>query len=172
MSKAEYKRNSSDVIITLIESERKIGRFKEVAMMETRLYRKLKKRYSLDFLNSPELAAKFGQKLFKDYYDRERFYVVGITAKCEPISIQLLSIGGMESTIVDLRCLFRYAIVSGAHSILIYHNHLSLVPSPSKEDISITKRVADAGNLLGIQLRDHLILSGENYYSMKESGVL
>lgn len=172
MSKEECVKNSSDVIIDLIKNEKETGNLKEVAMMETRLCRKSKKRYSLDFLNTPEKAALLGKRLFKEYLDREMVFAVGITAKCEPISVQLISIGTMDASLIDMRCLFRFAILSGAHSILLFHNHLSMIPSPSKEDISITKRVKEVGNLVGIQLRDHLIIVGNDYCSMIEGGFI
>ncbi len=95
-----------------------------------------------------------------------------MTAKCEPISVQLISIGIMDASLIDIRCLFRFSILSGAHSILLFHNHLSMIPLPSKEDISITKRIKEVGNLVGIQLRDHLIIAGNDYCSIIEGGII
>lgn len=160
--------NQCDSLTKMIETELKTDQKREIAIMESRLYRKSKRRYSLDFLTSPEKAALFGKQLFKDYYDRERIYVVGVTAKFEPIAVQLISIGTMDACMVDLRCIFRFAILSGAHSILLFHNHLSYDTTPSKEDLFVTKRIKEAGSLMGITLRDHIIVSGENYYSMRE----
>lgn len=166
MQKSEY--NQCDDLTKMIETELKTGEKREIAIMESRLYRKSKRRYSLDFLTSPEKAALFGKQLFRDYYDRERTYVIGVTAKFEPIAVQLISTGTMDACMVDLRCIFRFAILSGAHSILLFHNNLSYDTTPSKEDLIITKRIKEAGNLMGITLRDHIIVSGEHYYSMRE----
>lgn len=154
--------------LDIVEKKMNTDTTTEVAIMESRLCRKSIKRYSLDFLNTTEKAAVFGKKLFR-HDDREKIYVVGVTTRCEPISIQLMGVGTMDSCPLDLRALFRHAILSGAHSIFLYHNHLSLIPTPSVEDIKVTKRVSDIGQLMGIQLHDHIIISGDNYYSLRES---
>lgn len=97
---------------------------------------------------------------------------VYLDAKCRLIKDEVISQGSLTASIVHPREVFKVAINQSAHSVVIIHNHPSGDPSPSKEDINITKRLADAGQLLGIQLLDHLIIGDGCYTSLKETGYL
>lgn len=143
-----------------------------ISLVETRLYRKKLKNYTLQYVSTVDKAVLFGRSLFKTYYDREYLYAIAFSSKMEPLAATLLSIGGLSSTLVDPGRIFSFAILSGANSIMLFHNHVSGNPSPSKEDINVTHRIRDCGNLLGIQLTDHIIIGETTYYSMKEGGGL
>ena len=82
-----------------------------------------------------------------------------------------VSVGSLNQSIVQMRELFKTACLSSAAAILVVHNHPSGDPSPSSEDLSITRRIKEAGDLLGIKLLDHIII-GESYISFVERGLI
>ena len=82
-----------------------------------------------------------------------------------------VSSGGFSSTVIDPRVIFSIALHSAASSIMIAHNHPSGVLKPSDDDIKVTKRIKEAGIILGITLIDHLILSNDGFYSFSDSEV-
>ena len=80
--------------------------------------------------------------------------------------------GTINSSLVHPREVFKRALLNNARYIMVAHNHPSGDPNPSKEDIQITERLKEAGNLLGINLLDHIIVGDDKYISFKEKGVL
>lgn len=80
--------------------------------------------------------------------------------------------GTINTSLVHPREVFKRALLNNADSIMVAHNHPSGDPNPSKEDIQITERLKEAGNLLGINLIDHIIVGDDKYISLKEKGVL
>ena len=80
--------------------------------------------------------------------------------------------GTINTSLVHPREVFKRALLNNANSIIVAHNHPSGDPNPSKEDIQITERLKEAGNLLGINLLDHIIVGDDKYISFKEKGVL
>ena len=83
-----------------------------------------------------------------------------------------ISEGTLEASIVHPRDVFREALLEPAAGIILIHNHPSGNPSPSDEDLRITKQLVEAGRLLGIRVYDHIILAGENYVSFADHGLL
>ncbi len=104
--------------------------------------------------------------------DREHFLVFHLNVKNKIISSETVSIGSLNSAIVHPREIFKQAIKLGAASIIICHNHPSGCADPSSEDINITKRIANAGEIVGIQLLDHLVIGDGSYVSMREKGII
>ncbi|MFC5529284.1 RadC family protein [Cohnella yongneupensis] len=102
----------------------------------------------------------------------EHFVCLFLNTKNQVIGRQTLSIGSLNASIVHPRELFRAAIRRSSASILCAHNHPSGDPTPSPEDIALTKRLAEAGELLGIELLDHLVIGDNRYISLKETGCL
>ena len=80
--------------------------------------------------------------------------------------------GTINTSLVHPREVFKRALLNNASNIVVAHNHPSGDPNPSKEDIQITERLKEAGNLLGINLLDHIIVGEDKYISLKEKGVL
>lgn len=80
--------------------------------------------------------------------------------------------GTLNSSLVHPREVFREALKKSAHSIIISHNHPSGDPTPSNEDVNITLRIKECGNLMGIELIDHIIIGDKKFISMKEKGIL
>ena len=128
--------------------------------------------YSPRRISSPQDSIKLLSQ-FLENKDREEFIVICLDTKNQPACINVCSIGTLNASLVHPREVFKAAILSNAASIIIAHNHPSGDPTPSTEDISITKRITEAGNILGIQLLDHIII-GENhrYSSLKEDGII
>jgi DNA repair protein RadC len=113
-------------------------------------------------------------RLIKDFIgdaDREIFVILCLNTKNEPTAIHTVSIGTLNSSMVHPREVFKAAILANSANILLAHNHPSGNVAPSKEDIEITKRLNEAGKILGIEVLDHIIV-GEygNFCSLKEKG--
>jgi DNA repair protein RadC len=104
--------------------------------------------------------------------DREHFKCINLSTKNCILEIDTVSIGSLNSSPVHPRELFKMPIKRSAAAIIIAHNHPSGDPSPSKEDLEVTKRLVDAGKLLGIELFDHIIIGNHKYVSLKEKGVI
>ncbi|WKY44856.1 JAB domain-containing protein [Eubacteriaceae bacterium ES2] len=124
--------------------------------------------YNIRHLSRPADAAGLGRQ-FLENLDREQVLVCCLDNKNQPVSINVVSIGTINSAVVHPREIFKTAVLSNAASIILFHNHPSGDPKPSQEDIDISKRIKDAGEILGIELLDHIIIgSNESYYSLKE----
>lgn len=104
------------------------------------------------------------------YLDREHFRVILLNRKLRILSIETVSIGSLSSSIVHPRECFQPAIRKSAASIILAHNHPSGDPSPSTEDIDITRRLLEAGKILGIDVLDHLIIGDDKWISLKSLG--
>ena len=108
--------------------------------------------------------------------DREHFCSILLDTKNRVIGINTVSVGILDSTIVHPREVFKPAILCNAASIVVGHNHQSGVPDPSVEDTRLTKRLYEAGEILGIDLLDHVIVGDGTqplrWVSLKERGVL
>lgn len=107
-------------------------------------------------ITGPERAEKILRAILP--VDREGFAVIHLNARHEPVSVEIVSVGSLNASIVHPREVFKGAILAGAASIIIGHNHPSGDPEPSDEDRSITRRLADVGDLLGIAVLDHVIV--------------
>ncbi|WP_225229570.1 JAB domain-containing protein [Paenibacillus gallinarum] len=102
--------------------------------------------------------------------DREVFGAVWLNTKNLISGLEIVSIGSLNATIAHPRELFKSGIIHNASSLIVFHNHPSGDTTPSTEDINVTKRLQEAGDILGIELLDHLILGETNWYSMKQAG--
>lgn len=105
------------------------------------------------------------------YLKKEHMKLVLLNVKCNLISVEEISVGSLNASIVHPREVFNPAIRKSSASIIMVHNHPSGDPSPSSEDVSITARIAEAGKLIGIELVDHIIIGDGKYISMKEKGL-
>ncbi len=106
------------------------------------------------------------------YLDREHFRVIYINTKNIVLEAKDMFIGTLSSSIVHPREIFKRAVEKSAASIILVHNHPSNNPEPSGEDIKITKRIVEAGELMGIKVLDHIIIGGDTYKSLKELGYI
>ena len=85
---------------------------------------------------------------------------------------EVLSRGGWSASVVRPREVFRRALLAGAPALILYHNHPSGDPAPSREDVQITRQLVEAGQMLGIKVLDHLIVGLEGWASLRERGLL
>jgi DNA repair protein RadC len=100
--------------------------------------------------------------------DREHFVAVLLSSRNTVIGIETISIGSLNASIVHPREVFKPAIIHSASAIALGHNHPSGDPTPSEEDIAITKRIKEAGMLIGIEVVDHVVVAGTTYVSLRE----
>ena len=104
------------------------------------------------------------------YMKKEVFKIVLLNTKNEIIRDVDISIGSLNSSIVHPREVFIEAIKKSANSIILLHNHPSGNPTPSEEDIRITERLICSGEIIGIEVLDHIVIGDGEYYSLKEEG--
>jgi DNA repair protein RadC len=103
---------------------------------------------------------------------KEHFLCISLNGAHEVIALRVVSIGTLNRTIVHPREVYSDALTDHAAGIICAHNHPSGNTEPSREDIELTERLRDAGNILGISMLDHLIVSETGYYSFLEHGLL
>lgn len=124
-------------------------------------------------IQSPEDIFEVIQKVIKaSEYAEENLWMITLDVKNNITGIFTVSTGSLNSSIVHPREVFKRAMLQNAASIIICHNHPSGDPAPSKEDIGITKRLYEAGRILGIELLDHIIAGDNSYTSLKEKGFI
>lgn len=120
-------------------------------------------------LNTPrQLAAH----LLPQYGSRpvEQFGIVMLDTRHRVIRIKIVSVGSLDGTVVHPREVFREAAAASASAIVLFHNHPSGDPTPSPDDLILTTRMVSAGDIMGIDVLDHLILADQRYFSLVESG--
>ena len=114
-------------------------------------------------------------KIFSQYLSdlqTEEFWAIFLNQKNHVIYKTQISKGGISGTLVDVRVIFRIAIEHCATSVVVAHNHPTGNLTPSQPDISITRRIKEAGDLLDIKLLDHLIIGENSFFSFSEQGLL
>ena len=122
-------------------------------------------------VKGPEDAYRLVRKQLESA-DREHFLVILLTSKNTVIGVETISVGTLNASIVHPREALKPAIINSAAAIVLAHNHPSGVPTPSADDITITKRIKKAGEILGIDVLDHVIIGKGTFQSLKELGVL
>lgn len=108
---------------------------------------------------------------FLRYETKEYFMALHLDGKNRMVCIDMVSIGSLNQSIVHPRELFKTALLSSAAAIILIHNHPTGDPTPSMEDIEITRRLREAGDLIAIKVLDHIVI-GDSYYSFAERGHL
>jgi len=110
-------------------------------------------------------------KAYLDGVDREHFCIAMLDRKGNLLGLNTVSVDSISSSIVQPREVFKPAIIIGASSIVLCHNHPSGDTSPSKEDIDVTRKLVEGGKILNIEILDHVII-GDSYCSFKEKGLI
>jgi len=123
-------------------------------------------RYSI---RSPEDAAKYMMNEMR-FLSQEHFVCLYLNTKNQVMHKQVIFIGSLNASIVHPREVFKEAFRRSAASIICLHNHPSGDPSPSREDIEVTKRLVECGKIIGIELLDHIIIGENKFVSLKEKG--
>lgn len=106
------------------------------------------------------------------FLDREHFKTVILNTKNQVLAIDTVSIGSLNTSIVHPREVFKNPIKKSAAAIILLHNHPSGDPTPSREDIDVTKRLVDGGQILGIDVLDHIIIGNRRFVSLKEKNMM
>lgn len=122
-------------------------------------------------ITSPEDIANIFIPLLRDEV-KEQFVVVCLNSANKVIRYEVISVGNLNSSVVHPREIFKSAIEYSAASIILLHNHPSGNPEPSNEDITITKKIVEAGKLMDIPVYDHIIIAGKNYTSFVEKRLI
>ncbi|MFK9091720.1 DNA repair protein RadC [Bacillus salipaludis] len=154
--------------ISLFEKREKLPA-KRINIVSLKLVKESSLLYKERSVRSPEDGYEL-MRLFLADKDREHFIVASLDTKNQPVSINVCHIGSLNASIVHPREVMKSAILSNAASIICGHNHPSGKPEPSKEDIEVTKRLVEAGKIIGIDVLDHIIVGDNTFVSLKEKG--
>lgn len=121
---------------------------------------------------TPAAVAKLTRLHLGAVTDRESFVIVLLNVRLRVLAIHTVSVGTVSSSLVHPREVFKAALLSGATAIVLAHNHPSGDPEPSADDVSLTRRLAAGGTLLGVEILDHVIVAEERHVSLRERGLL
>jgi len=157
-----------------LEGERGVGRAKAtrlLAALELGARLASEGRGTAPVLQTPEDAARY---LLPRYGARpvETFGLLALDVRHRLKKEAVVSVGCLTSSLVHPREVFQEAVVSRAAALLLFHNHPSGDPEPSAEDLALTRRLASAGALMGIEVLDHVVLGAGRFVSLKQRGVL
>lgn len=145
---------------------------KKIGIVHLEMIRERRTLYGMERFSNPREAAEMVRPLF-ERADRELLLVLSLDNKLAPMALEIAAVGGLNSCCVDIRSIFKHAIVNNGAYVICFHNHPSGDCSPSGEDRRITQRIAESGRLLGIPLVDHIIIgAGGEYQSLAELGVI
>jgi len=122
-------------------------------------------------ITGPDAATDILRPMLLDP-ERERFAALYMNTRNQMIAAELISIGSLNCSIVHPREVFRPAVHHGAAGLILAHNHPSGDPTPSEEDVAITRRLVEAGRMIGIEVLDHIILTERGAVSLKDRGVI
>ncbi len=149
---------------------RKKTLFSFIPQVELSMVREIK--ISGQKYNSSEEVARseFARSLLKS--DREKFICMHLNVKNQIISFEIVSTGSLTSSIVHPREVYKGAILSNSASVIFMHNHPSGDPEPSIDDMEITKRLEKAGEILGINVLDHIIVASGGFYSFRQHNLI
>ena len=138
----------------------------------------LEKDYSVNYpeldnkMNGPEKVVKLAKDFLRMHEETEEYmYMICLNTKLVMTGLFEISHGNVNSSIVGTREVFQKALLGNAVSIILMHNHPSGDCTPSREDIAVTQRLKEAGQIVGVEVLDHIII-GKQYCSLKEKGHL
>lgn len=112
-----------------------------------------------------DLIRRFGD------YDREVFIAVALDTKNRVLLVDMVYVGSLNASIIRVGEAFKTALITGAASVIFCHNHPSGDPTPSPEDVLVTRELVKAGQLLDIEVLDHLVIGQDRFVSMRERGL-
>lgn len=144
---------------------------KKVEIIKLNMLRKDTVLYGTGRLSGAKKLAEMVRPLL-EYSDREMIAVMSVDAEMNPIALGIVAVGGVCSCSIDARGLFKNVILANAIRIICFHNHPSGEPKPSRSDSIITAKIKAAGELLGIELLDHIIIGTDGkYVSFREKKI-
>lgn len=152
----------------------RLTKYKTILTAEKRV--SLDKEFSINcpdvdrIIRSPGDVSKLAKSVLRLHEEPEEYlYMVCLNVKNMIIGVFELTHGTVNSSVVGVREIFQKALLANAVSIIVMHNHPSGDPTPSREDIEVTKRMIEAGRIVGVEVLDHIII-GDTYCSLKERG--
>lgn len=122
-------------------------------------------------ISTPEAAVEFIHEELANY-DREAIVVLNLDVKGRPINASITSLGTLNCSMSHPREIFKTSILSNAASIILMHNHPSGDCTPSQEDIDMTERMYVCGQILGIEVLDHIVLGEERFFSFRKNDLI
>ena len=139
-------------------------------MFELKVIRERKEGYGqrTQFRSSQDIYEMFHERFLRA--DREEFVVLLLDAKNRLLGFHVVSVGSLTSSVVHPREVFKIAILGNAAAIILLHNHPSGDPVPSNEDVAITTRLCQIGEVLGIRVLDHIVIGNGRYVSFVDDG--
>ncbi|WP_085524698.1 RadC family protein [Tuberibacillus sp. Marseille-P3662] len=151
-----------------------IGQTKAVQLIAARELGRRFKRLKNDqtfAIRSPQDGANYVMDELR-FLSQEHFVCLYLNTKNQILQQKTIFIGSLNASIVHPREVFKEAIKRSAASIVCFHNHPSGDPTPSHEDMEVTKRLVECGSLLGIEVLDHIVIGDQKFVSLKEKGVV
>ncbi|QMU65555.1 MAG: DNA repair protein [Flavobacteriaceae bacterium] len=141
---------------------------------EVQLSYKRKNQFTIYKITSSQSANECIRKIFpiEQISYRERMYTLYLDNSNNILGYQLLSIGGITGTLVDVRVLMQGALLTNAVGLLLFHNHPSNTLKPSNADKNITDKIIRSAEILDLKVLDHLIITEDRYYSFADNGEL
>lgn len=173
LSECKSIRHLSDISIDELMGIKGVGPAKAVhikAAVELG-HRVIKKKNENLSIRSPQDAAQYLMGLI-GMEQQEKLYALYLSTKNQILHEKIIFVGSLNASIVHPREIYKEAVKSSAASIIVAHNHPSGDPEPSSEDLQVTKRLVQAGEVLGIECLDHLIIGDGRYMSLKEKGYM
>ncbi len=155
----------------LKSSNPKLPRKKRINVVSLKMVRERSIMYETRVVRSPQDIVHLAREFIGDA-DREHCILIALDTKNQPTALHTVSIGSLSAAIVHPRECLKICILANAASFVLLHNHPSNRTEPSHEDIELTKRLQAAGELIGIELLDHVIISTDSHYSLKENGLM
>ena len=134
---------------------------------------KVKEEPALETASNSRSAYEIASNIYKNLSDdQEHFCILFLDNSNNITGYKVLFSGGMNAATVDLKVVFRNALLFGARSLILVHNHPSSTLTASQEDIRITQETKQAGKLLGIKILDHIIITNNSYLSMADETII
>jgi len=124
-----------------------------------------------DTISTPEDVVALMKPLFTGQ-EREHFYCICLDTKNRVKKVVEVSVGSLNASIVHCRELFQVAVLVSAASVVVTHQHPSGDPTPSGADIQLTRRLVKAGDVLGIEVLDHVVIGGDGHASLRDLGLM
>lgn len=125
------------------------------------------------YIKSPDDAMEVARDFLRLEEESEEYlYMIGLNTKNKVLGVFEVSHGTVNASIVGVREIFQKALLLNAVSIILMHNHPSGDSKPSRQDIEVTKKAAEAGKILDVEVLDHIIVGDKQYSSLKEKGYL
>lgn len=141
-----------------------------VSMVRMQMERVSECLYGKEKLWDTQTAAGIIKQIFAKA-DREVMAVMSVSCRMEPLAIEIVAVGGLDCCHIDIRSLFKHAILNNAGAVFCFHNHPGGDPTPGRDDQEATEKIRKAGELLEIRLVDHIIIGNGRYYSFHRNKV-